>query len=272
MMMKKLQLLTLAAIVALLSATTVRAVDYGTIKGSFTIKGMTPSMKKLVPTKDLAVCGKEELHEESLVVSKDGGVANVFIYALGDPADIKKPVANIHESYEKLKKEAAKLDNKGCRFEPRAGVVWTAQKFTITNSDPGIGHNSFGKCFVNPQFNPLIPAGGSVDVPLGKPEKLPFEVSCSIHPWMKSWVMVRPDPYAAASKADGTFEIANIPVGEHTFQIWHESLLFLKTFSVDGKAVTAAKGLYKFKVAKGDNTLKIVIDAKDYAKQIDKLK
>ncbi len=270
--MKKLNLLTLAAVAALAFASTAHAVDYGTIKGSFTIKGMTPSMKKIVPTKDVEVCGKGMLHEETLVVNKDGGVANVFIYALGDAADMKKPMANIHESYAKLKQTRVELDNKGCRFEPRAVVVWTAQKFTIKNSDPGIGHNSFVKAFANAQVNPLIPAGGSIDVPLDKPEKLPFEVSCSIHPWMKSWVMVRPDPYAAASKPDGTFEIANIPVGEHTFQMWHESLLFIKSFEVGGKATTAARGLYKFKVNKGDNELKIVIDAKEYAKQIDKLK
>lgn len=271
-MMTLLHRLSLGLVVALLVAPAARAVDYGTIKGTFTITGMTPTMKKITPTKDVEVCGKHELHEEALVVGKGGVLANALIYAMGDARDPNKPVANIHESYNKLKAEPAVLDNKGCRFEPRLAVVWTARKFTITNSDPGIGHNSFGQPFVNPAFNPLIPSGGSVDVPLDKPEKLPFKVTCSIHPWMGSYVMVRPDPYAAVSGEDGSFEIANIPVGEHTFQLWQETLGYMKAVSINGKAEKERRGQYKIKVAKGDNEVKIVLDAKDYKTQIDKIK
>lgn len=271
MMRQQLQTISLAVLVALASVSAARAVDYGTLKGSFFITGMTPAMKKIMPTKDVAVCGKVAIHEEELIVGKDGCLANALLYALGDPRDPNKPVANIHESYEKLKTEPAVLNNKNCRFEPRMAVVWTAQKFTIKNSDPMIGHNSFGQPFVNSAFNPLIPAGGSVDVPLDKPEKLPFKVACSIHPWMGSYVIVRPDPYAAASTADGGFEIANIPAGEHTFQLWHESLGYLKKVSIGGKAQAERRGQYKIKVDKGDNEIKIVLDAKDYKTQIDKI-
>lgn len=271
-MMRQVQVLMLTAVAALVSAQVAHAVDYGTIKGTFTIKGMTPSMKKIVPNKDVEVCGKQELHEEVLVVGKDGGLANALIYALGDAKDANKPMANIHESYNALKAEAAVLDNKGCRFEPRLAVVWTAQKFTIKNSDPSIGHNSFGQPFANPAFNPLIPAGGSVTVPLDKPEKLPFKVSCSIHPWMGSYVIVRPDPYAAVSGETGAFEMVNVPVGEHTFQLWQETLGYLKAVTINGKAEKERRGQYKIAVKKGDNELKIVVDAKDFKTQIDKVK
>ncbi|MEX2187034.1 MAG: hypothetical protein WD875_09585 [Pirellulales bacterium] len=264
--------ISLALSIAAASATAAHAVDYGTLKGTFTIAGMTPTMKKIVPTKDVAVCGKHELHEEELVVGKGGGLVNAVIYALGDPSDFNKPVANIHESYAKLKTEPAVLDNKGCRFEPRLAIVWTEQKFKIKNSDPGIGHNSFGQPFVNSAFNPLIPAGGSVDVPLDKPEKLPFKVACSIHPWMGSYVLVRPDPYATASGDNGGFEIANIPAGEHTFQLWHETLGYLKKVNIDGKAQAERRGQYKITVKQGDNEIKIALDAKDYKTQIDKIK
>jgi hypothetical protein len=272
MMMRQFQAFALSATVAFACASTAHAVDYGTIKGTITITGMTPTMKKITPTKDVEVCGKHELKEETLIVNKDGGLANALIYALGDAKDITKPVANIHESYAKAKDAEVVLDNKNCRFEPRLLTVWTAQKFSIKNSDPVIGHNSFGQPFVNKAFNPLIPSGGSVTVPLDKPEKLPFTVSCSIHPWMKSWVISRPDPYAAASKSDGKFEIANIPVGDHTFQLWHEGLLYIKAAKINGKASSERRGLHKISVKKGDNEVKIVLDAKDYKTQIDKLK
>jgi hypothetical protein len=272
MMMRQFQVFALAALLAIAGASAVRAVDYGTIKGTITITGMTPTMKKITPTKDLEVCGKHELKEETLIVDAKGGIANALIYALGDAKDFNKPVANIHESYTKAKDVEAVLDNKDCRFEPRILTVWTAQKFTIKNSDPVIGHNSFGQPFVNKAFNPLIPSGASVTVPLDKPEKLPFTVSCSIHPWMKSWVISRPDPYATTSKADGSFEIANIPVGDHTFQLWHEGLLYIKAASINGKASSERRGLHKISVKKGDNDVKIVLDAKDYKAQIDKLK
>jgi hypothetical protein len=258
----------------LASAAVAHAADYGTLKGKFVIEGKTPAMEKITPTKDLAVCGKHALQTESLIVDKDGGLANAVIYALGDPTDPNKPVKDISPAYAKLKGTEVILDNKNCRFEPHVAVVWTDQKFALRNADPApTAHNSFGQPFANPAFNPIIPAGAKVAIPLDKPEKVPFPVSCSIHPWMKSYVIARPDPYVTVSKSTGEFAIENLPVGEHSFQLWQEAIGYMKKVTLNGKAMADRKGLYKITIKAGDNDIgKIVISAKDYEDKLSKLK
>jgi hypothetical protein len=264
----------LGVVVALASSTAAYAAEYGTLKGKFVVEGKTPAMEKIVPTKDVAVCGKHALQGEAVVVDKDGGLANAVIYALGDPTDPNKPVKDISPAYAKLTGQTVVLDNKDCRFEPHVAVVWTDQKFALRNSDPApTAHNSFGQPFANPAFNPIIPAGATVAVPLDKPEKVPFPVSCSIHPWMKSYVISRPDPYVTVSKATGEFTIENLPVGEHTFQLWQETLGYMKKVKLNGKSSADRKGLYKITIKAGDNDIgKIVITAKDYEDKLSKIK
>ena len=55
-----------------------------------------------------------------------------------------------------------------------------------------------------------------------KSEPLPVSVVCSIHPWERARWLVTDNPYAATTKPDGSFSIANVPYGEHTFRVWHE--------------------------------------------------
>jgi hypothetical protein len=90
---------------------------------------------------------------------------------------------------------------------------------------------------------------------------------------MAGYVMVRPDPYMAVSAETGAFEIANLPVGEHTFQLWHESLGYVTTISADSKTRSGKKGVHTFDVKPGDNDLgTLAVDAKDYAKQLSRSK
>jgi hypothetical protein len=54
-------------------------------------------------------------------------------------------------------------------------------------------------------------------------EASPVPVSCSIHPWMKAYMLPRKDKYFAVTGPDGSFEIANLPAGEEVeIQVWHE--------------------------------------------------
>jgi hypothetical protein len=53
-------------------------------------------------------------------------------------------------------------------------------------------------------------------------ERLPVQIGCDIHPWMRAWVVVVDHPYVAVTAEDGTFSIKDLPVGEHQFRIWHE--------------------------------------------------
>jgi hypothetical protein len=249
------------------------AQEYGTLKGTFVVEGEVPQPAKLTINKDEAVCGKVPQLSQNLIVAKDGGLANAVIYAMGDPQKADVPVKNIHPSYDRLKGKEVTVDNKTCRFEPHVSKMWTEQTLLLTNSDP-VGHNSFVQPFVNPAANPLIPPSGKVPpITFKKGEKVPVPVTCSIHPWMKAWIVVRPDPYVDVSADTGKFTIENIPVGDYTFLVWHESLLYLNKLHIGGKLQTGTRGMHKFTIKAGDNDLgKVVIKASDYATQIKKLK
>ena len=135
----------------------------------------------------------------------------------------------IAPSYEATAKDVVVLDNKNCRFEPHVVVLRTTQTLDILkNSDP-IGHNTKADYINNPSFNNLIPSNNDMKMvdKDGKPiitkdEGLPMPFSCSIHPWMAGVILIRSNPYMAASAPDGKFEIKDLPAGkELEFQFWH---------------------------------------------------
>jgi hypothetical protein len=62
---------------------------------------------------------------------------------------------------------------------------------------------------------------------------------------------VKEDPYMAASQADGTFEIKNVPAGKHEFEFWHEKPGRLKAVKFQGGA-TNRQGRAQLTVKDGE--------------------
>jgi hypothetical protein len=196
-------------------AAALQRTGWGTLRGRFVFDGAPPGPRSITPTKDLEVCGKHDLYDESLVVGSDGGLANVVVF-------LRSPPGEIHEAYDARKGEAVVLDNLHCRFEPHVVGLWTEQKLKLKNSDP-VGHNTKADLNNNESFNVLLSAGVGEDRTFGEAETQPAGVVCSIHPWMGAYVLIRRDPYFAVSGANGTFEIAHLPAGRPLeFQVWHE--------------------------------------------------
>lgn len=241
----------LALLLALALPAFAQAQQWGDLEGSFVYKGTAPAPKKLEITKDPEFCGKHNLVDESLVVNKEnGGIANVVVYLFSAPG---AKVA-VHPDYEKAAKTEVVVDNQNCRFNPRVQVLRTGQPLVLGNKDP-VGHNTKAD-FFNPQnspFNDLIPTGGSVKKTFAGAEAAPVEMSCNIHPWMKAYLVLRDDPYAAVSDKDGKFLIKNIPAGEHTFIVWSNK--YLINVNVNGKAATWARGRVKVTIKPGMNSL-----------------
>ncbi|MGC4003468.1 MAG: hypothetical protein QM811_10160 [Pirellulales bacterium] len=252
--------ITAAIAVGLLVASTgiASADEWGSIKGKFVVTGKVPEPAAVVCNKDPATCCKEKLVDESLVVSKEGGLANVFVYA-------RSKVAKIHPDYDKAAASPVVLDNKACVFHPHAVAVWTKQKLSLKNSDD-VGHNTnYGSPTAN-NFNVLIAPGQAVEKSLTAAENLPQNISCNIHPWMQAKLLVRDNPYFAVSAADGTFGIKNIPSTEEVeFVVWHEKVGYLKTLKFSG-GETDAKGRFKMKVGDAKDFGDIKIDAATLSK------
>jgi plastocyanin len=248
--MTRLHAIRLAAVV--LSALSLGSVgvadEWAPIKGKFVFGGDPPSAGELKADKDVDVCGKHKLLAEELIVGADKGIANVVVFVRDKDVKVNPDAAKAAAGVK------VTLDNKNCRFEPHIAVVQVGQDLVVKNSDT-VGHNSNIATVKNPPSNNLIPASGEAAVKFASDEAVPAQVTCNIHPWMKGWLVVRPNPYAAVSKADGTFEIKDVPVGEVELQFWHEKAGYLGEMTIGGKAEKASKGRKKVAVAAGGTDL-----------------
>jgi plastocyanin len=226
-------------------AASIFAQDGATLKGKFVFDGDPPKPQPIDCTKEPACC-QMKLFDQSLVVGKNKELANVVVWVRTKGLKVPAELAAAH-------KEPVLLDNKDCKFEPRIVGLVKGQTLKIGNSDP-VSHNSN---IAAQQFNPIVAIGNQVGF---EPKSLtlivPNEVTCNIHPWMKGWVVVRPDPFFAISAEDGTFEIKGLPAGrELEFQAWQEKSGFVTAVKLKGKAATWAKGRFTQKLKAGENDL-----------------
>jgi plastocyanin len=246
-------LLAAAAISFVASAAS--ADEWGTLKGRFVFGGDAAAPAALTIDKDVEVCGKHNLVNEEVVVGDDKGVANVVVFVRDKKVKVKP------ELEAAAKEGMPVLDNRNCRFEPHVLFVQAGQELVIKNSDP-VGHNSNISTVKNAPSNNLIPSGGQVTAKFTTDEAVPAQVTCNIHPWMKGWIVVRDNPYATVSKADGSFEIADLPAEEVELQFWHEKAGYIGEMTIGGKKETVKKGRMKKAIKAGDNDLgEIVLDA-----------
>lgn len=186
-----------------------------------------PEVKELtISEKQEAGCvegGHTDKTDRKLLISKEGGIANVVITIEVPGKELKVPEAPI------------KLDQIQCRYEPHITLVPMGATAEYHNSD-SISHNVHTYSTKNPAFNKTIAAGASEKQKLEKAEAI--EVKCDIHPWMNCYLFVSETPYAAVTARDGSFKIAGLPPGEYTAKVWHESLGKEKatvTVGADGK-------------------------------------
>jgi len=244
---------------------------WATLKGSFKIDGAAPAPVPLTVDKDQSVCapgGKQVLSESLVVDSATGGIKDVVIY-LATPA--KFPVGDPkweHADHAANREATLEFDQKSCIFLSHMFAMRSKQKLKILNSDP-VGHNTNikggGKAGT---INATIPASAYTMYEPGGEAPEPFEVSCSIHPWMSARMLVRDSPYFAVTRPDGSFEIPNVPAGVPLeFRVWQEASKFLQDVTVNGKAEKWSKGRLKLTLTPDEpKQLDVVVAASVFAK------
>lgn len=241
---------------------------WGSIKGTITFSGAVPARSVLQVTKDVEVCaadGKKIYGEEIVVDEATKGLANVIVYLDSDiPSDDPKWE---HESYAATRDAELTasdgFDQKECIFLSHVFVMRSTQTVEILNSDP-IGHNTKIDARSGAQpINESIPAGGSLMYAPGGESKLPIDVTCSIHPWMKAYLFPRDNPYFGVSGKTGTYEIANIPAGvDLEFRIWHEGVGYPSEVTINGEKMALKKGRFEVNLADGEiREMNIVFDS-----------
>src|SRR5262245_64694115 len=103
---------------------TPRDATAGAIKGTVTLKGTAPELKKLAVTIDQYVCGKEKNPEE-LILSSQGGIRNAVVWLDKPPAGSSAAALT----------QTVTMDQKECVFTPRVVVVPTGGKTYFLHSD-----------------------------------------------------------------------------------------------------------------------------------------
>jgi hypothetical protein len=173
----------------------------GTIAGKVVFLGDVP-IKKIIPTKDTAVCGAPR-DEPLILVGADHAVQNAVVYLV----EVAKGKAWAEPG------KLPELNNIKCAFEPAVQVM-PAGMLEVVNKDPVL-HNTHGYYGKRTAFNMALP---NLDqrIPAELKRAGEVRVDCDAHGWMEGWVYVVDNPYFAITGADGKFSIADVPSGAYT--------------------------------------------------------
>jgi hypothetical protein len=237
--------LTVGLLVLFVAGASSSAAEWGSLKGRFVVDGTPVKAAPIQITKDPEYCGKQEpVVDETVVVGKDNALVNGVVYLR---APFGKKI-DINPAYEAKLKKPVVLDNHFCAFHPHITLLRVGQPLTIKNSDPPpIGHNTKIDLF---SFNQTIGSNSQLEITDSKEFALPVPIACSMHPWMQGHLLSLNHPYMAASGADGTFEIKDMPAGTNEFQFWHEARGYMKDLKFKGGS-TNAQGRAKLTIAAG---------------------
>ncbi len=218
-------------------------VAWTTIRGRIVVQGGTPPAASVDVTRDEEYCGAFGLTDQSLQVHPENhGLRNVAVY-LRTKEDVP-----VHPSYAKLKSLPAKLDNVQCEFVPRMELLRTGQTWQVSSSDP-IAHNVAVYARRNDPFSQVIPKGQPLEKVFSRAESQPVRIDCSIHAWMRAYLIITDHPYAAVTDEDGHFEIALVPRGTWTFRFWHERPGYLKSVKQGEQSRALKSGSWELKLA-----------------------
>ncbi len=189
--------------------------------GQFVGRVRLKTEQKLLPDLEKANLLAGRVPDDSLVFSKDGGLANVFVY-------LWKPKFKIDEQHEVGPRQRFVLTARGGRYEPHAAVVRVGQSLEFVNDQP-VSDNLRSMPLKSNPLNRSFPANGRLDLtPFTVAENLPVSMKSDIHPWMQAYLFPLDHPFATVTDADGRFEINGLPPGEHEFRLWHERVGYLE--------------------------------------------
>lgn len=111
------------------------------------------------------------------------------------------------------------MTTRGKKFAPEVLVLPAGSEIDFPNEDE-IQHNVFSSSEGNRFDVGLYGPGPGKAVVLKEPGVV--RVYCNVHPQMAAIVVVTPTALAARVKADGSFEIGDVPAGTYELKAWDE--------------------------------------------------
>ncbi len=160
--------------------------------------------------------------ETLLVDPQTGGVENVFLC-------LRKAPTPVHPQLIPVPAQSVVVDNVATVFVPHAFFARTGQGIHFMNGS-ATPINVHTNPVVNPSMNFILKPMDRVGliVRFAQPETLPVKISDDIHASATSYGLVLDHPYAAITDAAGQFRISHLPVGPHSFRVWHERVGYLE--------------------------------------------
>ena len=194
----------------------VDAATAGEVTGMVMLDGKAPENVAIRMNAD-PVCLREAKGtqtQETYMVGSDGkSLANVFVY-------VKDGLGNyVYDA----PTEAARIDQKECRYHPHVFGVRVGQPLEILNSDPTL-HNIHAQPKTNQEFNQGQPIQGMKTTKTFTKTEVMVPFKCDVHGWMNAYVGVLDHPYFAVTDAGGKFSLKTLPPGTYTIEAWHEKL------------------------------------------------
>lgn len=184
--------------------------DGGTITGVVKFDGEAPGAKILKVDKDEQTCGHENKMSEELVINGESkGIKNAVVSLVDIAAGKKAEVVT------------TSLDQKECLFIPHVLAVPAGASVDLLNSD-NVMHNLHSWSIKNPGFNEGVSGGGKMTKKFDLPEVV--KITCDVHKWMSSFIVVKANPYFSVTDENGRFKIENVPAGSYKIEAWQEKL------------------------------------------------
>jgi hypothetical protein len=193
-------------------AATVDPSTAGSISGMVALDGPPPAPKKIIVSAG-PECAQLSpgLTYPEVVVGDAGALADVVVY-------VKSGLGRYRYD---IPATAARLDQKGCAYEPHVLGVMVHQPLEVANTDP-IVHNVHPASHNNRPWNKSQPVGGSPIQTFFDHPELAIQVLCNVHPWMRAYIFVFAHPYFEVTSRAGRFNLKNLPPGTYIIEAWQE--------------------------------------------------
>lgn len=185
------------------------------VAGRVTFEGDLPKVRPLTIGAEQAkgCCADDAVvnpQDMSLIIDqKDRGIANVVVTFSVEGAKLVVP------------KDPVDVGQSGCRFDNHIVVVPAGTTVSYSNAD-AVSHNIHTYAIKNEGINKTVSSGKTSEQKLEKAEVV--KVTCDIHPWMVSYVVVTEATKWAITDETGAFTIENVPAGSYNVSLWHETL------------------------------------------------
>ncbi|MEK6738435.1 MAG: carboxypeptidase regulatory-like domain-containing protein [Planctomycetota bacterium] len=184
--------------------------DGGSISGTVKYDGDVPAAKILKVDKDEQTCGHDNKQSEELIVNGESkGIKNAVVSLVEIAAGKKAGVLT------------GVVDQKECLFTPHVIAVSAGASVDMLNSD-NVMHNLHSWSIKNAGFNEGVSGGGKLTKKFELPEVV--KITCDVHKWMSSFIIVKANPYFAVTDEAGRFKIDNVPAGSYKLEAWQEKL------------------------------------------------